>query len=200
MGRFRISGVVLAGGQNRRFGGKIKAMALIGGIPVIERITGTIRGIFDEIIIVTNSPEEFANPDSCLIVKDIFINKGPLGGIHAAMNASSCEYLFVIAGDMPFPERILIESQILFLEQNEPDVIIPAWRGDIEPLHGLYRTTLKNKLELFLKTSEKISIRDFIKELNVRYFELPDDGIYARAFININTPSEAEDADRMMPQ
>lgn len=200
MGRFRISGVVLAGGQNRRFGGKMKATALIGGIPVIERITGTITDIFDEIIIVTNSPEEFANPGYCLIVKDIFINKGPLGGIHAAMSASSSDYLFVIAGDMPFPERILIENQIRFLEQNESDVIIPSWRGDIEPLHGLYRTTLKNKLELFLKTSGKISIRDFIKDLNVRYFELPDDTIYARAFININTPSEADDADRMMSQ
>lgn len=198
MGRFRISGVVLAGGRNRRFGNKSKFRALVGGVPVIERITGTIEDIFDEVIIVTNSPSEIEKIGSIIITKDIFINKGPLGGIHAAMNASSCDYLFVFAGDMPFPDKKLIESQLLFLEQNESDVIIPSWRGNIEPLHGLYRSSLKNKLELFLGSSGKISIRDFIEELNVRYFELPYDSIFTRVFMNINTPSDAEDADRLL--
>ena len=56
----KISGVILAGGSNKRFGGITKANVVIGGECIISRIISTISGLFDEIIIVTNKPEEFS--------------------------------------------------------------------------------------------------------------------------------------------
>ena len=55
----RISGVILAGGDNKRFGGILKSNTIIGGETIISRITGTVRDLFNEIIIVTNTPAEF---------------------------------------------------------------------------------------------------------------------------------------------
>jgi molybdopterin-guanine dinucleotide biosynthesis protein A len=49
-----ISGVILAGGSNKRFTGMTKANIVIGGKTIISRIMEIIRDIFDEIIIVTN--------------------------------------------------------------------------------------------------------------------------------------------------
>ena len=54
-----ISGVILAGGANKRFNGIIKAKIIIDGNTIISRIIEIFSEIFDEIIIVTNTPEEF---------------------------------------------------------------------------------------------------------------------------------------------
>jgi molybdopterin-guanine dinucleotide biosynthesis protein A len=80
-----ISGIILAGGANRRFNGMTKSNIIIDGKTIISRITDTIRDIFDEIIIVTNTPEEFKEYNKYKIVSDQFLKVGPIGGIHAAL-------------------------------------------------------------------------------------------------------------------
>ena len=67
-----ISGVILAGGINSRFDGIIKAKISIGGKTIISRIIDTIEGVFDEIIIVTNIPEEFTGFDNLKITARSF--------------------------------------------------------------------------------------------------------------------------------
>jgi len=52
-------GAVLAGGNASRFDGVNKAFVKLDGIPLIKHILNTMRQLFDEILIVTNSPEEF---------------------------------------------------------------------------------------------------------------------------------------------
>ena len=55
----KISGVILSGGANKRFDGTIKSNIVIDGKTIISRIINTINDLFDEILIVTNSPTEF---------------------------------------------------------------------------------------------------------------------------------------------
>src|SRR5665647_29134 len=95
-----ISGVILAGGAGKRFNGIIKPRILIDGKTIISRIIATISEIFDEIIIVTNSPEGFSEFSNCKVISDQLLNKGPLAGIHSALKVSEKEALFVFAGDM----------------------------------------------------------------------------------------------------
>ncbi len=122
----KISGVILAGGSNERFGGITKANVVIGGRSIISRIISTIGGLFDEIIIVTNKPEEFPEFIQYKVVKDQYLNTGPLGGIHAALKASSGDALFVFACDMPFLDEKIISDQINEFNKKEYDVLIPA--------------------------------------------------------------------------
>jgi molybdopterin-guanine dinucleotide biosynthesis protein A len=107
-----ISGAILAGGDNKRFGGKIKANETIGGGKIIDRIVKTLSQVFDEIILVTNSPLEFNQWRSLKIIGDQYKGVGPLGGIHAAMKASQADAVFIFAGDMPFLCKDLIIKQI----------------------------------------------------------------------------------------
>jgi molybdopterin-guanine dinucleotide biosynthesis protein A len=86
-----ISGVILAGGNSKRFNGIVKAKIIIEGKTIISRIIETIENIFDEIIVVTNTPKEFQEYTGCKIIGDQFLNKGPLGGIHAALKKSKKE-------------------------------------------------------------------------------------------------------------
>jgi molybdopterin-guanine dinucleotide biosynthesis protein A len=192
-----ISGVILAGGANNRFNGKLKAKTVIGGLPIISRIINTIVEIFDEIIIVTNTPEAFEEYSNFKIVRDQFLMVGPLGGIHAGMKASSKMAVFVFAGDMPFIEKNLINSQISHYFKTDCEALIPRSLLNEEPLHAIYSNSILEKLEDFLSVSEEYAIRDFLRGLRVSYLLMPESKEIQKAFTNINTPSDLDAIEKL---
>lgn len=185
-----ISGVILAGGSNTRFDGITKANLLIDGRPIISGITEILNQIFPEIIIVTNTPEEFSEYSGYKIVGDLFKKVGPLGGIHAALKASSCDAVFVVAGDMPFLNKNLIIRQADYFLNHNCDALIPAVDQNIEPLHAIYNLTILNKLEEYLSGGSIQAVREFINKIDTRYLEFENSGETMIAFTNINTPSD----------
>jgi molybdenum cofactor guanylyltransferase len=186
----RISGVILAGGSNKRFGGITKANIIVGGKTIISRIISTISIVFDEIIIVTNTPEEFREFIQYKIVEDQYLKAGPLGGIHAALKASSEDAIFVFAGDMPFLDKEIITDQINEFNKQQHDVLIPEVNQFIEPLHAIYRKSVLNDLERFLFLGKSRAVRDFLSEVNVGYLQIPKTEKTEIAFANINSPSD----------
>jgi molybdopterin-guanine dinucleotide biosynthesis protein A len=187
-----ISGVILAGGANKRFGGTTKANLVVEGITIISRIISVIEEFFPELIIVTNSPEEFGEFIQCKITKDHYLKSGPLAGIHAALKASSQEAVFVFAGDMPFPDKKIIKDQINEFNKQNCDVLIPEVGKYIEPLHAIYRKSLLNDLEKFLSAETNRAVRDFLTEVNISFLQLPDTEMNRKAFTNINSPSDLD--------
>src|SRR5450759_702427 len=157
---YNISAAILAGGSGKRFNDVIKAKIVIDGKTIISRIIETIGDIFDEIIIVTNRPDEFKEYNSYKIVVDQFINKGPLGGIHSALKHTDREALFVVAGDMPFLEKEIIVKQVNSYNNNTCNILIPKVDKYIEPLHGIYRTTILSTLEEYLESENDCAIRE----------------------------------------
>jgi molybdopterin-guanine dinucleotide biosynthesis protein A len=188
----RISGVILAGGSNKRFGGITKANVVIDGETIISRIISTISDLFVEIIIVTNKPEEFQEFIQYKIVEDQYLKKGPLGGIHAALKASSEDAIFVFAGDMPFLNKEIISDQISEFNKREHDVLIPEIDQFIEPLHAIYRKSVLNLLERFLLAGKSRAVRDFLSEVNVGYLQMTKNEKTEIAFVNINSPSDLD--------
>jgi molybdopterin-guanine dinucleotide biosynthesis protein A len=187
-----ISGVILAGGENKRFGGIIKSNILIGGSTIISRIINTISEIFEEIIIVTNTPDEFQTFSKYKIVADQFLNVGPIGGIHSGMKASSKEAIFAIAGDMPYVDKELIMNQIKYYTIADAEALIPRISGLDEPLHGIYSNSLSERLDEYLTNKNNYAIKDFLMIVNVRYMHLPPSEYIKKAFTNINTPLIAD--------
>ena len=147
-----ISGVVLAGGENKRFGGINKSNLIIGGSSIMSRIINTISDIFEEIIIVTNNPEKFPSLSNYKIVRDQFKKVGPIGGLHSAMKASSKESVFVFAGDMPFIDNAIIINQIEYFSLCTAEAVIPRVKGYDEPLHAIYKNSIFTRLDHYLPT------------------------------------------------
>jgi molybdenum cofactor guanylyltransferase len=185
-----ITGVILAGGASKRFGGVTKANFIVAGNTIISRIILTIDGLFDEKIIVTNNPEEYQGFPQCKIIKDHYLKAGPLGGIHAALKATSAEACFVFAGDMPFLDKKIIEDQIDEFRRSDYDVLIPEVGKLIEPLHAIYRKSVLEDLERFLSQGKSRAVRNFLFELNFGYFQIPETEASRIAFTNINSPSD----------
>lgn len=193
-----ISAVILAGGVNKRFNGITKANIVINGKTIILRIIETLNDIFEEIIIVTNTPEEFKEFTNCKLVRDHFIKTGPLGGIHAALKASSKGALFIFAGDMPLLDKKIIIKQLEFYNNQKCDILVPLLNNYIEPLHAIYNVSIVNTLEDYLTRDNNNAVREFLKKVNVCYQQLEDSEEAKNAFTNINFPSDISIVERIL--
>ena len=193
-----ISGVILAGGGSRRFNGIIKAKIEIGGKTIISRIIETLDDIFGEIIIVTNSPEEFKEYPKFRVVRDQFLNKGPLAGIHSALKEAENAAAFVFAGDMPLLDRDLIIRQTDVFNSTNCDILVPRIDEYLEPLHAIYRKTLTSMLEDYLNGDHNYAIREFYKMTGVHYLQLKGTQKTRRAFTNINSISDITSIEKLI--
>lgn len=185
-----VSGVILAGGKSSRMG-RNKALLEVGGKRIIESAVALFKSIFKEVILVTNSPSEYADLD-VRIVTDIFPGKGSLGGIYTGLSHSSHDYSFVASCDMPFLKREMIE--FLISKKEDFDVIVPRLRDGYEPLHALYSRRCLKPIEAMLRKGD-LRIIGFYQEVRVR--EVSEDELSPfnpspSSFININTPEDYE--------
>lgn len=186
----KISAAILAGGSGKRLNDLVKSKIVIDGKQIISRIIDTLGDIFDEILIITNTPAEFNEFSYCKIFGDQLLNKGPLGGIHAALKNAGNESIFIVAGDMPFLRKEIIAKQMDFFKNIDCDILIPKIGKFIEPLHGIYRKTISLKLEAFLETEENYAIHEFFKIVNTKYLDFEGTEDLKRAFTNINSASD----------
>jgi len=130
-----ITGVILAGGRSSRFGSN-KALALVDGKPLIQRIADLMSSLFPECLLVTETPAEYEFL-SLPMTHDRYKGCGPLAGIHAALLQISTPRAFVVACDMPNLSPELIQYLCRINGQNY-DVIIPWLEQGQEPLFGIY--------------------------------------------------------------
>jgi molybdenum cofactor guanylyltransferase len=189
----RISGVILAGGANKRYSSITKANIVIGGATIISRIISVLEDLLPEIIIVTNTPEEFGDLEFHKMVKDHYLNVGPLGGIHAGLKSSTQDAIFVFAGDMPFLDKKIIAYQVDEFSKSKYAVLIPRVGKFIEPLHAIYSKSILNELEKFIIEKKSRAVRDFLCEVNVGYLQMNNTRQIKKIFTNINSPSDLND-------
>ena len=67
---------------------------------------------------------------------------------------------------MPFLRVDPIE--FLVRRIGNQDAIIPCWEGDIEPLHAIYATRLRDKMAVALRGGAS-AIREFLPQVDVDY-------------------------------
>ncbi|HOT03182.1 MAG TPA: molybdenum cofactor guanylyltransferase [Methanolinea sp.] len=190
------SGVILVGGEARRANGLEKYFFKYGGRTFIERLTETLAGVVDEIVLVAKDPAQctrFSHLKDVRCVADIRRGHGPIGGLHAGALAAHGEAIFVCACDMPCVSTEVVTR--LFSLLDEFDAVIPQWTTDmIEPLHAVYRRTA---LLRALENHESLSVRRMVQGMHARYVDVatireidPD----LRTFTNIN---KVEDLGRL---
>jgi len=191
-----VTGVILAGGQSSRMG-QNKALLWLDGQRLIERVVGVMRTVFTELLMVTNSPEVYADL-GVPMVGDVYPDKGSLGGIYSAVYHVTTPWCFVAACDMPFLNADVI--RYLMAQASEYDVVMPDIHGELQPLHAVYGkaclTPMLRRVE-----ANRLKIVGFLPEVRVRTVSAaelqcldPD----LLAFHNLNTPEEFQAAARRL--
>lgn len=189
-------GAILAGGENKRMP-YIKGLLRIGGLTIIERNLGILKDVFGKVVISTNSPEIYF-PFGVPMLGDIINERGPMTGIYSLLVSTGADAVFVIACDMPFVRRELIEYMKDRFEDlslyNEIDAMVPRYRGEVEPLMGIYASSIAGRFEESLKDGEK-GLYAFLRKANTSYiedYEIKDIDPEGVSFVNINTLEDYE--------
>lgn len=189
-----VSGVILAGGKSSRYGAN-KAFVEVDGIPLIERVAGILQSIFEQTVIVTNSPEEYSYLNMPMR-RDIIPGLGPLGGIFTGLQMISGKAGFFVACDMPFLNPDLIRYMVGI--KDAFDVVVPKITWKMEALHAMYGTKCTPHIEKLIH-SENFQIVRLFKYVSVRYVgedEIMQFDPELKSFFNINRPEEIRNMEK----
>ncbi len=188
---FDITGVVLAGGKSSRMGID-KALLKLGEKRMIEIAVELMKSIFSEVIIITNSPEEYKFL-SLPLFTDIYKGKGPLAGIHSALTNSLTDKIFVLSCDVPLMTKEMLEY-IINYKSNKPIKFCEA-AGYHQPLVGVYSKKILIDIEKFLRSYEvgDKSFHKFLKSIDVEIIHPESLHFYREEmFFNVNRPEDYE--------
>lgn len=186
------TGVILAGGQASRYGGKPKGLERVHGARVIDRVATVLGAVTDSLLLIANDPDAARWLPGVRVAGDVRPGIGSLGGIHAALVHAGTAVI-VVAWDMPFvPEGLLAELRTL---GDDADVVAPesdSSRRGLEPLCAYYSPTCIAPIERSIDADDRRVIGFFEQ---VRVVRLPAEDVRRygdpdRLFMNVNTPGE----------
>ncbi len=109
-----IASIVLAGGRGLRLEHE-KALETVGNKSLIRWVVFSLSFFNSGIIIVAAAKQffpQFIGYPKLKVVTDTYPGKGPLGGIYTGLAASDSFYNLVVACDMPFLNRNLLDYMI----------------------------------------------------------------------------------------
>ena len=141
-GRSDVRGVVLAGGESRRFGQESKALATLDGDPLVAHVARAVRDATGHPPLVAvrglAGRKRLASvlPDATFVEDDPAF-EGPLAGVAGAARDATSPWLFVCACDMP----LLSAPAVSWLADraNGADAVVVVADGVDQPTHALYR-------------------------------------------------------------
>ncbi len=210
----KVKGLILAGGEGKRIGGK-KPLKLLCGKPLIFWVLKPYLSEDLEVFISVRDKTQEEEIKEALSEEKLpwkklqFVTdekwcagKGPLCGLLSGMKACKEEtYLLVSACDQPFLTKEIFKSLIGIAKSKRPSAVVYKAEEKIEPLPGIYSSNLKEILEEFLAQSLKPSFKAFlerIKSQNLLVFLDYSSKIENRfyPFLNINFLKELEAAEK----
>jgi molybdopterin-guanine dinucleotide biosynthesis protein A len=183
-----VTGVILAGGKSSRFGSN-KALVRVKGVRLIERTVRVMKAVFQEVLLVTNTPADYAFLELPM-VQDLIKGLGPMGGIYTGLESISERAGFFVACDMPFLHQGLVRHMVKMREDY--DAVVPRMDWMIEPLHALYTKHCLPVIKASIKAREYQIARCF-KKLRVRYVEREELLAFdpeLMSLFNINEPKD----------
>jgi molybdopterin-guanine dinucleotide biosynthesis protein A len=186
-----VTAFILAGGKSTRMGVD-KAFVDYEGRSLLARALDLARSVTPDVRIV-GSQEKFA--PFAPVVEDIFRDRGPLGGIHAALRVSSTELNLMLAVDTPFVSWAFAQYLISQARgRPEAAAVVPRDGGGWQPLCGVYRREFADAAESALGSGfNRIDLLfDAVRTRVIEREELEGAGFSRAIFRNLNTPEELE--------
>src|SRR2546427_792790 len=136
---FRVGGLVLCGGQNKRMG-RPKAWLPFAGEIMLPRVVRLLRDAVSPIVVVA-APDQEVPPLSpeVRLVRDEEQGRGPLQGLAAGLTAlrGQAEAAYLSSCDVPFLRAAFVRRMIELLEDHA--ICVPRVGDYHHPLAAVYR-------------------------------------------------------------
>jgi molybdenum cofactor guanylyltransferase len=190
----KIVGLLLAGGQSRRMGGGDKALRVLGGITLLERVIGRLRPQVEALVLNANGdPCRFAQFDLPVVPDSVPGFAGPLAGVLAGLDWTAahrpdCTYVVSVATDAPFLPRDLVSRLVGDMEKAGAELACAASAGQAHPVIGLWPVQLRDDLR-------RAVVDQGVRKVDVwtaghRLAVVPFPGTPIDPFFNANRPED----------
>jgi molybdopterin-guanine dinucleotide biosynthesis protein A len=188
------SAAILAGGAASRFGGRDKGALVIGGRSIRDRQIAELAALTDDILVVGHGGEPAGvlppGGPPVRFVPDRVAGCGPLGGLDAALAAARDDTLVVVACDMPFVTRALLEYLASCV--GDADAAVPFDEHGPHPLCAAYARGCRGAVACRLEEG-RLAVRGLLDDLRVRIVSGPELALFGdpRGLLaNVNTADE----------
>jgi molybdopterin-guanine dinucleotide biosynthesis protein A len=131
----KVSAVLLAGGESRRFG-QDKATFLWRGNPLWQRQLDILRAVEPDQILVSGRTDPPWRPNDTVFVQDEGPSRGPISGLAAAFRNMSRSHLLALAIDVPFMTSDWLRSLVGLTDEGRG--LVPVADGKEQPLVAIY--------------------------------------------------------------
>ena len=183
----KIGCIILAGGKSSRMG-EDKALLEYEGKYFIEKIAEELSFFEEKIIARGNNSSLTEITDSkWQVIPDIYLEHGPMGGMHAALKTCESGAMFVVTCDMPLITGHLVRQICEAFDQQYDALIVVTSDGKYHPLCGIYRKELYESMEEYLKQDNN-RMMAVLKKYRVKYLELGEEE--SKQLTNVNTREE----------
>lgn len=202
----RVWGLVLAGGQSRRFTHGAKALEPLGGQPMIAHALRRLMPQVEEIRISTGPgsltladlPEDLRGIPGLPDAEPRF--RGPLAGLAAGLGAleeavdgeaaaePKPEWLQLAPCDAPFLAKDLVERLLMATGQGTAGgfrVVVPRAEGHLQPTFAAWHVSALEPVRSALAQRGGAGLLDVLRRLPHRVVDWPDGT--PPAFFNVNT-------------
>jgi molybdopterin-guanine dinucleotide biosynthesis protein A len=186
-----ITGIILAGGEGRRMGGKDKGWLELKGLPLIQRAIERLEPQVDEVVISANRNIEAYQELGKRIFVDDTPYLGPLAGIAACLRRINTDYAVIVPTDAPLIPLDLVSRLLAALPAS---LVLCQDESRLQPLFGLYHRSLADSITAFLNQGER-KLTLWCQQQQPKIVTIGDN----RAFTNLNTPSELEHFEKNLP-
>lgn len=187
---------IQAGGRSSRMG-RDKGLVELDGKPLVGHVIERLAGLAGEVIITTNSPDDYAR-FACRLVADAEPGAGSLAGLHTALAGAWGDPVLVVACDMPFASRRLAAHMLSLIGSAE--AVVPRPGEAFEPMFAVYRRACLPAIRRALDRGDRRLI-SFFDDVLLHVIE-PDEASAIEpdpyAFFNVNTPADLAAAEQRL--
>jgi len=190
--------VIQAGGQSTRMG-RDKGLVPFANGTLLEFILSQVEAYKRDTFIISNQVKDYLQ-FGLPVYSDVIPGIGALGGVYSALYHAQTEYVLLLAVDMPFLNRKLLDY--LLEEANGKDVAIPkvSDKGFLEPFRAVYSRRCLEPIQKMIDNGNRRVI-SFFDLVTVRVIEPDEIKLFDPQFVsffNLNTPEDLEKAREML--
>jgi molybdopterin-guanine dinucleotide biosynthesis protein A len=180
-----LSGMILAGGQGRRMGGRDKGLEPFAGRPLVTHVRERLMGRVAEVMINANRHlDDYRALGDRVVIDTEEGFQGPLMGIYSGLRAATTPWLVIVPCDSPALPRDLVPRLVSGI--GRADIAVAHDGERLHPVVALIRTALADDLAASLGAGERKIDRWYARHAwrQVDFSDCPG------TFANLNTEDE----------
>jgi len=187
LSRPSVTGVILAGGQARRMGGKDKGLILFNHKPLIAHVIATLKPQVGKLIINANRNIDQYQAFKYPVISDSLDDFcGPLAGMLSAMQTVDTDYILTAPCDSPNISSQLRQRMMETLLAERADIAVAHDGERLQSVFCLISCRLQADLEAYLQQGGR-KIDAWLARHAMVVVDFSDQ---ADTFLNVNHPED----------